>query len=199
APFYERTEFKCLLDGHAIPMDHVNDDYCDCDDGSDEPGTSACPNGLFYCENKSYKGIYILSSRVNDGVCDCCDGSDEYSGIISCENTCQKLYAESRAQFEAFRQKQEKGYKVKLEYIQHGHRARDEKMSRLTELTKEKDHLVEIKNTLQAIKEEAEIPEKEGKEKHEKAWEAVKAERQKALDAEKAAVAFGELDTNQDN
>ncbi|BFY99147.1 hypothetical protein BsWGS_02186 [Bradybaena similaris] len=199
APFYEGPEFRCLSDGHTIPLDHVNDDYCDCDDGSDEPGTSACSNGLFYCENKSYKGIYILSSRVNDGVCDCCDGSDEYDGIISCENTCQQLYAESRAQLEEFRQKQEKGYKVKLEYIQHGHRARDEKMSRLTELTKEKDHLAEIRNTLQATKDEAEVPEKEAKEKHEKAWEAVKAERQKARDAEKAAAAFADLDVNQDN
>ena len=32
-------------------------------------GTSACSNGLFYCENKPYKGTYIMSSRVNDGIC----------------------------------------------------------------------------------------------------------------------------------
>ena len=43
--YANRKEFQCL-DGHQqFPIDFVNDDYCDCDDGSDEPGTSACSNG----------------------------------------------------------------------------------------------------------------------------------------------------------
>lgn len=33
--------WKCL-NGQVIPWAFVNDDYCDCADGSDEPGTSAC-------------------------------------------------------------------------------------------------------------------------------------------------------------
>lgn len=37
--FYDESKpFTCLDGSASIPFDQVNDDYCDCKDGSDEPG-----------------------------------------------------------------------------------------------------------------------------------------------------------------
>jgi protein kinase C substrate 80K-H len=86
---YEREFFQC--DGGKMhPIGAVNDDFCDCSDGTDEPGTflavasvlgvfitcscifagtSACPNGRFFCRNRGHMAATIFSSRVNDGIC----------------------------------------------------------------------------------------------------------------------------------
>jgi protein kinase C substrate 80K-H len=32
-------KFKCFDGSLTVPLSAVNDDYCDCKDGSDEPGT----------------------------------------------------------------------------------------------------------------------------------------------------------------
>lgn len=32
--------FRCFDGSGTIPYEHLNDDYCDCADGSDEPGMS---------------------------------------------------------------------------------------------------------------------------------------------------------------
>ena len=39
--------------------------FCNGQDGSDEPGTSACPNGKFFCENAGHKALVIPSGRVS--------------------------------------------------------------------------------------------------------------------------------------
>lgn len=76
-----RGKFVCFSTKEEIEFERINDDYCDCPlDGSDEPGTSACNSGIFYCEAYSLKlPGRIPSYKVNDGYCDCCDGSDEWA------------------------------------------------------------------------------------------------------------------------
>lgn len=78
---YSSNDFVCDQ-GKKIEITNLNDDYCDCLDGTDEPGTSACSSRLiftpqndaaptegFYCANKGFKPKYIPTSFVNDGIC----------------------------------------------------------------------------------------------------------------------------------
>ena len=89
-------------DGVALSDDFVNDSYCDCADGSDEPGTAACASlGVrFFCANRGFRSQYVRASVVNDGVCDCCDGSDEHASG-RCKNDCVEAGASARKEAEA--------------------------------------------------------------------------------------------------
>lgn len=76
----------CVAD---IDPAFVNDDFCDCADGSDELMTAACGVVQFSCVGGgSIVEQSVATSMLGDGVCDCCDGSDEGAGN-QCPNTCE--------------------------------------------------------------------------------------------------------------
>lgn len=144
--------FKCLDSSKTISADKVNDNYCDCADGSDEPDTSACimllgehliGNGKaapFKCAHSSFSQS-IPTHWVNDGLCDCCDGSDETSGLISCPNTCAKAGKE-RAQNE----KKELAMltaarRVKADMVKKAHKSMKEMEKEIPKLEKEVNSL----------------------------------------------------------
>lgn len=133
--YQDKEHFRCI--GHPtieIGISRVNDNTCDCPDGSDEPGTAACAhidplspeqplprsssgttktaNSLpgFWCENKGHIGAYVPFVYVNDGICDydlCCDGSEEYKAVggVKCENRCAEIGKEYRRLAEEKRKK----------------------------------------------------------------------------------------------
>ncbi|KAI8876619.1 hypothetical protein K501DRAFT_288806 [Backusella circina FSU 941] len=112
--------WSCLDGSKVISFDAINDDYCDCPDGSDEPGTSACHNSYFYCANVGHIPAYIKSYAVNDGVCDeaCCDGSDETNGLIKCPNNCKQVGEQYRNRQSILKQAASEGLVVKQQLIQ---------------------------------------------------------------------------------
>ena len=140
----------------------MNDDYCDCPDGSDEPGTSACsyisplsppqpsrrePGSFdetlalpgFYCKNKGHIPSYIPFTNVNDGKCDyelCCDGSDEHEGIggVKCPDQCASIGKEWRKQDEARQKSLNNARQKRKELVAESGRLRKEVEDRISTL-----------------------------------------------------------------
>ncbi|PNW70569.1 hypothetical protein CHLRE_17g725350v5 [Chlamydomonas reinhardtii] len=108
-------KFTCISGGKTIPFKQVNDDYCDCADGSDEPGTAACHNGRFYCRNLGHEPKLLAAAFVDDGVCDCCDGSDEVKG--KCSNTCLQASAAHRESLKSNIAQYEQALATKADFI----------------------------------------------------------------------------------
>lgn len=159
---YEGKEgkFTCVDKSATINIAQVNDDYCDCADGSDEVGTSACMNSRFYCVNKGYRGKYIASSYVNDGVCDCCDGSDEYSSRAKCANTCEADGAEWRKAQAAAIEKATQGAVKRVEYAAAGQEAAKNRKGKIADATTKLDAAAKAREAAEAEVNAAEAEEK---------------------------------------
>lgn len=144
ARFFEtKSSFACISNPSiTLSPSQINDNSCDCPDGSDEPGTAACayldalspeqplPGSLtgttnttnslpgFWCANAGHIGSYVPFMYVNDGVCDydlCCDGSEEYAhvGGVKCENRCASIGKEWRRVEAERKQSKERSIKQK--------------------------------------------------------------------------------------
>ncbi|XP_026820102.1 glucosidase 2 subunit beta-like [Rhopalosiphum maidis] len=179
--------FSCLDGNFTIPYSYINDDYCDCIDASDEPGTSACPNGTFYCTNKGHFPLVVPSSRVNDGICDCCDGSDEWANTNACKNTCEDLSHASRSEENRIHNLYALGFKIRSQLINKGKYLLSQKQNKIIYL------LAKIKDA-QFNRSSLFYDKEIAKEKEERAIEEEKSNQQN-----KAMRIFNEIDTNKNN
>lgn len=167
AKYYKDAEtFTCISNpAISVPAVRVNDDYCDCPDGSDEPGTSACAhlspfspqtpantvkdtvnNSLalpgFYCKNKGHLPAYVPFTSVNDGICDyelCCDGSEEFEhvGGVKCADKCKEIGKEWRRLDEIRQKSLGNAAKKRKELVVEAGRLRKEVEDRIKTLSAE--------------------------------------------------------------
>lgn len=191
AKFYtSKSTFTCISNPSIVlEASQLNDNSCDCPDGSDEPGTAACSyidtlspeqplpgstsgttnttNALpgFWCVNAGHIGSYIPFMYVNDGVCDyelCCDGSDEFSrvGGMQCENRCDAIGKEHRRLEEERRQSKERSAKRRRTMIKEARELRRRVEANVASLKSEIEALEVRKGELQKKYEEVERSER---------------------------------------
>ncbi|GAB2294064.1 hypothetical protein Dimus_028280 [Dionaea muscipula] len=175
---------RCKDGSKRFNRSQLNDDFCDCPDGSDEPGTSACPNGSFYCRNVGHVATILFSSRVNDGICDCCDGSDEYDGKVKCPITCWEAGKAARDKLTKKIATYQDGVVLRRKEVEQAKKAYAKDEAELSKLQNEEKILKGLVEELRERKEQiekAEEKERLEKEKEEKN----KRETEKVADLEK--------------
>ncbi|XP_019155691.1 PREDICTED: glucosidase 2 subunit beta-like isoform X2 [Ipomoea nil] len=184
----DETYYKGLSSGAAIKCKNgsnkftpaqLNDDFCDCPDGSDEPGTSACPNGKFYCRNAGHMPLLINSSMVNDGICDCCDGSDEYGGKTKCPDMCWEVGKVTRDKLKKRIAIFQEGVIIRKQEVEQAKLAILKEEAELAKLTKEEKILKDIVEQLKEHKEQIEEAEEKERMQREKEKEKKEADEAK--------------------
>ncbi|CAG0886261.1 unnamed protein product [Darwinula stevensoni] len=179
APLYNPdNNFTCFDGSNTIPFLWVNDDYCDCNDGTDEPGTAACQNMKFHCDNVGHRPMEIDSSRVNDGICDCCDGSDEWASETHCLNSCHELGLVERERILKMQEDSEAGYQIKLQMVEKAKEKHKEMQEELGRLQRSRDEAEAIRTEKEELRRVAEERKNEALEKYQE------AEGEKQLDQE---------------
>ncbi|CAH9093896.1 unnamed protein product [Cuscuta epithymum] len=168
------VSIKCKDGSNKFTKSQLNDDFCDCTDGSDEPGTSACPEGKFFCKNAGHSPIFIYSSRVNDGICDCCDGSDEHASKTKCSNTCWEAGKEARDKLKKKIETYREGVVIRKQEIAQAKLAIVKEEEELSTLKNKENTLKDLVEELKAHKEE--IEKAEEKERLEKEKETQRKE-----------------------
>ncbi|CAA0829031.1 Glucosidase 2 subunit beta [Striga hermonthica] len=179
----------CKDGSKKFSKSQFNDDFCDCPDGSDEPGTSACPSAKFYCKNAGHVPVILYSSRVNDGICDCCDGSDEYDGKTKCPNTCWEAGKVAREKLVKKIATYQEGVTIRKKEIEQAKLsiAKDEgELSKLQHEEKILKELVEKLKERKELIEKAEEKERLEKEKEEKERKEAEEAKQTETTAEEA-------------
>lgn len=199
-------DFICIDGSSTIPFSFVNDDYCDCEDGSDEPGTAACSNAMFHCINAGHVSLNIPSSRVNDNVCDCCDGSDEFNSTADCMNICFELGRQAKEEEQKLKELYARGYALWQQYSVQGKQIKENNKLQLENLKSVEIEEEKIKAEKEAMKNAIEEKEKAALEvykaakdellKKQEEEEMLKHQEKEKQDAEEA---FKELDLNNDN
>ncbi|KAK8543307.1 hypothetical protein V6N12_015865 [Hibiscus sabdariffa] len=189
---------SCKDGSKKFSKSQLNDDFCDCPDGTDEPGTSACPAAKFYCKNAGHIPQLLFSSRVNDGICDCCDGSDEYNGKLKCTNTCWEDGKVARDKLVKKIATYKEGATIRKLEIEKAKLSIAKDAAELTKLKNEekilKGRVIELKERKEQI-EKAEEKARLQKEKEEKEKrEAEEASKEKGKADEEGKVENGEVE-----
>ncbi|XP_028759729.1 glucosidase 2 subunit beta [Neltuma alba] len=180
--YYKSSAVILCKDGSKeFTKAQLNDDFCDCPDGTDEPGTSACPSGKFFCQNAGHVSGFLYSSRVNDGICDCCDGSDEYDSEVKCPNNCWEAGKVTRDKLNKKIVTYQEGIFLRKQEVEQAQVALSRDEAELSKLRKEESMLKGIVQQLKEHKEQIEKAEEKERLRKEKE-EMLKKEAERKAD-----------------